>query len=146
MSNLSSFMISFCASCILLGFLYMLCPSGSMGESVKYVFCLCFLCCVLSCVTNIPKIDFSTFDSAEPQLVTEQSAAVTAQTVFATALTDADINFTKITVDANKLQSGSITISRVTVYTAATAEQVIEVIGSDSYEVCVINDVCTVFL
>lgn len=141
MNNLSVFMICFCSSCIILGFLYMLCPSGSISQSVKYVFCLCFLCCVLSCVTGLPKVDFSAFDTAdEYEVVTEQSAAATAQTVFAQALIDAGLNFRKITVDTNKLSNGSITISKVTVFTSATADQINAVIGSDSYEVSVINE------
>lgn len=141
MNNLSIFMISFCSSCILLGFLYMLCPEGSINSSVKYVFCLCFLCCVLSGITSLPKIDLTQFKTAsDAQIITEQSAAATAQTVFARALIDQNINFTKITVDTNKLQNGSITISKVTVYTAASAEQINAAIGSDSYEVCVINE------
>lgn len=141
MNNLSAFMISFCSSCILLGFLYMLCPEGSMGGSVKYVFCLCFLCCVLSGITNLPKIDLKQFQSAsDSQLVTEQSSAAVAQTVFVRALIEQNINFTKVTVDTNKLQNGSITINKVTVYTSESAEKIESVIGSDSYEVCVINE------
>lgn len=141
MNNLSVFMICFCSSCILLGFLYMLCPSGSMENSVKYVFCLCFLCCVVSCVTNLKSIDFSIFESAsDTEIITEQSASVTAQKVFTQALVDQNINFKKITVDTNKLSDGSITISKVTVYTDASAEQIIKAIGSDSYEVDVVNE------
>lgn len=141
MSNLASFMISFCSSCILLGFLYMLCPEGGMSRPVKYVFCLCFLCCVLSCVTTMPKIDFAAVDThSDTASVTEQSAAVTAQMIFTEALTAADINFSKIDVCTNKLSDGSIIISRVTVYTTASADEISAAIGSDSYEVSVINE------
>lgn len=141
MSNLSSFMISFCSSCILLGFLYMLCPDGSMSKSVKYVFCLCFLCCVLSTVIGMPKIDLGDFSqTSKSDTVTEQSAATTAQLIFTEALTRSNINFAKIEIDTNKLSDGSITISRVTVYSTVPADQIIAAIGSDSYEVCVINE------
>ena len=161
MNNLSAFAVSFCSSCILLGFLYMLCPAGSMEKSVKYVFCLCFLCCVLGCVTNLKSIDLSAFDTtSKSEIITEQSASITVGSlrrrvelqnsgefdkIFvmiadAQALTDKNIDFKKITVDTNKLSDGSITISRVTVYTCASAEQIIQAIGSDSYEVNVINE------
>lgn len=141
MNSLSSFMISFCSASIILGFLYMICPSGSMTKSVKYVFCLCFLCCILSVVTNLPKINFDAFDlESNNEIITEQTAAATAQTVFSQALVENQINFKKITVDTNKLSDGSITISRVTVYTSATAEQINSVIGTGSYEVNVINE------
>ena len=141
MSNLSSFIISFCSSCILLGFLYMLCPSGNMRSSVKYVFCLCFVCCILTGIIGMPKADFHAFNSdSDTEIVTEESAAVTAQMIFTQALSDADINFRKIEVKTNKLTDGSITISRVTVYTNESYENITAIIGSDSYEVVIINE------
>lgn len=141
MSNLSSFMISFCSCCILLGFLYMLCPSGSMQSAVKYVFCLCFVCCILSIVTGISKTGFDNVGfNTETELITEENAAVTAQIIFAKALNEQKINFRKITVDTNKLADGSITISRVTVYTDEPAEKITSAIGSDSYEVLITDE------
>lgn len=141
MNNISSFIISFCVSCILLGFLYMLCPSGSMSQSVKYVFCLCFVCCVIGTVAALPKPDFSYFESADTtEILTEQNTAVTAQSIFAEALYQEGINFTKIIVDTNKLNDGSIVISKVTVYTSESQQKIDAVIGSDSYEVDVINE------
>lgn len=141
MNNFSAFIISFCVSCILLGFLYILCPSGSMAKSVKYVFCLCFVCCVICTVVAIPKPDFSYFESTDTnEIVTEQNVAVTAQSIFAEALCQAGINFKKITVDTNKLNDGSIVISKVTVHTRESPQSINEAIGSDSYEVDVINE------
>lgn len=141
MKVFNEFVIVFCTSCIFLGFLYMLCPDGNISPSVKYIFCLCFLCCVLSSVANFKKIDFGDFASEiETDYLTEQSAAVTAQSVFETALSSQNINFTKISVDTNKLSDGSIIISKVTVYSDCEPEEIIKAIGSDSYEVCVVNE------
>ncbi len=141
MSSLSSFIISFCASCILLGFLYMLCPSGSMSASVKYIFCLCFVCCVIGTATALPTPDFSYFESTyTDEILTEKNAAVTAQTVFAEALHNKEINFTKITVDTNKLADGSIIINKVTVCTNEESQKINDAIGSDSYEVVIVNE------
>lgn len=141
MNGFSDFIIAFCSSCIFLGFIYMLCPEGSMTPSIKYVFCLCFLCCILSSVTNLKKFDFDDFSSAiKTETVTERSASVTAENVFAQALSSQNINFTKITVDTNKLSNESIIISKVTVYSDCDKEDIIAVIGSDSYEVCVVNE------
>lgn len=141
MKIFNEFVIVFCTSCIFLGFLYMLCPDGNISPSVKYIFCLCFLCCVLSCVTNLKTVDFKDFTSkGETDYLTEQSAAVTAQSVFETALSSQNINFTKISVDTNKLSDGSIIISKVTVYSDREPEEIIKAIGSDSYEVCVVNE------
>lgn len=141
MEGLNSFIISFCGSCILLGFLYMLCPSGNMSASVKYIFCLCFVCCVVGTAVSIPSPDFSYFDEAESyEILTEQNTAVTAQTVFSEALRQQNINFRKIAVDTNKSNDGSIIISKVTVYTDELPQKIYAVIDSDSYEVEVINE------
>lgn len=141
MSGLSSFIISFCSGCILLGFLYMLCPSGNMSASVKYVFCLCFICCVIGSAFTLPSPNFSYFDKAQSgEILTEQNVSVTAEAVFGEALRDSNINFRKITVDTNKTEDGSIIISKVTVYSGADEEEIIQAIGSDSYEVCVLNE------
>lgn len=141
MNTITSFIVSFCGSCILLGFLYMLCPSGSMSASVKYVFCLCFICCVIGSAFSIPNPDFETFDDVKSQdILTEQNVSVTAQTVFGEALKAENINFRKIAVDTNKMPDGSIVIIRVTVYTNESPQRVSEVIGSDSYEVVLVNE------
>ena len=141
MSGINSFIISFCGSCVLLGFLYMLCPSGNMSAPVKYIFCLCFVCCVLGTAFSIKPPDFSEFDKTEStQLLTEQNSAVAAQAVFTQALKQQNINFRKITVDTNKMTDGSIIISKITVYTSDSPQKVLEVIDSDSYEVVIINE------
>ncbi|MBR5472568.1 MAG: hypothetical protein IKU82_01115 [Clostridia bacterium] len=141
MEGLNSFITSFCGSCILLGFLFVLCPSGGMAGSVKYIFCLCFLCCVLGAAFSIKTPDFSQFSAyGSSEILSEQNAAVTAQTVFCEALRQKNINFRKITVDTNKLNDGSIIISKVTVYSSDDSSRIVEAIGSDSYKVVIINE------
>ncbi len=141
MEGLNSFIISFCGSCVLLGFLYMLCPSGSMSASVKYVFCLCFVCCIVGAAVTLPSPDFSYFDAVQGgEILTEQNTAVTAETVFSEALRQQNINFRKIAVDTNKTDDGSIIISKVTVYTDEQPQKIYAVIDSDGYEVEVINE------
>ncbi len=141
MQGINSFIISFCVSCILLGFLYLLCPTGNMSTSVKYVFCLCFVCCVVGTIVGMPNIDFSFFEkNQQMQILTEQNAAVTAQAIFCEALRQQNINFRKITVDTNKLADNSIVISKVSVYTGESPQKVIDVLASKSYEVVVINE------
>lgn len=141
MQGLNAFLISFCSSCILLGFTYMLCPSGNMSNSVKYVFCLCFVCSVIATAISIPSPNFEYFNSiGGEELLTEQNVAITAKEVFCEALTSQNINFRKIVVDTNKLQNDSIIISKVTVYTNDDAQKINQIIGSDSYEVEIINE------
>ena len=141
MSGINSFITSFCGGCILLGFLYMLCPSGSMSASVKYVFCLCFVCSVLVAVISIPSPDFSSFDKAKSNdILTEENAAVTAQLMFGEALKQKNINYREIVVNTNKLADNSIIISKVTVYSNCSAQEIIATIDSKDYEVVVINE------
>ena len=141
MNGIEFFITSFCTSCILLGFLYTLCPSGSMSNSVKYIFCLCFVCCVIGASICVNPPDFSDFDkNYDNQILTEQNVTTTAQMIFSEALTQKSINFRKITVDTNKLDDVSIGISRVMIYTSEPVETVMEIIGSDDYEVVVVNE------
>lgn len=141
MASINQFIISFCTGCVLLGFLYMLCPSGNMSASVKYVFCLCFVCCVIGAAFSMTSPDFSEFDSFETSdLLTEQNTAITAQSVFSEALRQQNISFRKITVNTNKTSDGSIFISKVTVFTSEPEQNVLAVLQSDNYEVVVINE------
>ncbi len=141
MQGINFLIIGFCVSCILLGFLYMLSPTGNMSMPVKYIFCLCFVCCVITTVINMPSPDFTFMETDKnEEILTEQNAAVTAQMIFCEALRQENINFRKITVDTNKLADNSITISRITVYTGETPQRVIQALDSDSYEVVVINE------
>ncbi|MBR6501949.1 MAG: hypothetical protein IKT42_00745 [Clostridia bacterium] len=118
----------------------MLCPAGSINKSVRYVFCLCFICCIIGVATNI-SVDFSWFNVTKTDtILTEQNVGVTAQMVFGEALKAKNINFRKIVIDTNKLNDGSIVINRVTVYTSETSQKVLDAIGSDSYEVMVVNE------
>lgn len=141
MESINYFITSFCSACVLLGFLYMLCPTGSMSTSVKYIFCMCLVCCVVGAVVKLPDIDFSIFEKTESyEILTEQNSAVVAESVFVEALRRQNINFEKITVDTNKTADGDISISKVTVYTNEQPQKIYEVIYSDSYEVEIINE------
>ncbi|MBR3969189.1 MAG: hypothetical protein IKJ93_06340 [Clostridia bacterium] len=141
MQILSSFITGFCVSCVLLGVLYMLCPTGSISSSVKYVFCLCFVCCIVATATTFPKIDFSQFEKHyNNELLTEENAAFYSKEVFSEALRQEKINFEKIDVYTNKLKDGSIVINRVEIYSNQDASKIKQIIGSKDYEVVVINE------
>ncbi|MDO4608694.1 MAG: hypothetical protein Q4B40_05840 [Clostridia bacterium] len=141
MNGINAFITSFCVSCIVLGLLFILVPKGALNKSVKYIFSLCFVCCLISSVVALPKLDFSDFDVVRNrEMVTEQNAQMTAKAVFGEALKSQNINFKKITVDTNKPSDSSIIISKVTVFTDHDAEKIVDVIGSTEYEVVVINE------
>lgn len=141
MNVFKNFVMSFSVGSIVFGCLYMLCPKGNMSKSVKYIFSLCFICCIVTAGAGISKIDFNYFEKIPNyEILTEKNASLTAQSVFEETLTQQDIIFKKITVDVNKTDTDGIVISRVTVYTNEPYEKIISLIGSDSYEVVVINE------
>ena len=99
------------------------------------------MCCVIGSVSLLKEPDLKQFNKSDASdILNEDTAAYSAQMVFCEALRQENINFKKITVDTNKLTDGSIVISRVTVYTDQDAQKVIQLIGSDKYEVKVINE------
>ena len=141
MQIFSSFITGFCVSCVLIGALYMLCPSGSMANSVKYVFCLCFVCCVLGVAIAMPKINFSYFEMREnKEILTEENTVFYAKEVFSEALFKQNINFRKIDVFTNKNKDGGIIIDRVVVYSNDDETEIKQTIDSEHYEVVVINE------
>lgn len=141
MSGFLSFVTGFCSVCILIGMLYMLIPEGTMSNAVKYMFALCFLCCVLSGTLGISEINVNNFEfAAEQTYVTEEMAAHTAEQIFSHALQSKNIVFTKIRVITDKLDGGGISIIKVIVYSSAPTEDILAVISSDDYEVSVINE------
>lgn len=140
MSAAKTFIAAFCTGAVLLGVLYILVPEGRFGRIVRYAFCLCFLSLVLSAAVKISGEDFVNFSGSAPNFDNEKLSAATAGTVFSEALTSAGINHKKITVFTDKTESGGINIIKVYVYTAAPADKVNAVIGSESYEVVVINE------
>ncbi len=141
MNTVNSFITSFCVSSIILGLLFVLVPKGALNKSVKYIFSLCFVCCIVGSAVGLKAPDFSAFEAMHnQQIITEYDASSAAQAVFCEALNSQNINFRKITVDTNKLTDGSIIISKVTVYTSDNAKKIIDAIGSDSYEVVIINE------
>lgn len=140
MSAFSSFIISVSAACVLLSALYILCPEGKLKAPIKYTFALTLLCCVcsLGSIGNKIDIDFSISDKYTG--VSVAAAEVTAENIFRSALGEEKIEFKKIEVLADKLQDGSISITSVTVYSPEPYEKIVSVIGSDAYEVVVLNE------
>lgn len=138
MNGFVSFVTAFCTSCIVLGGLYMLMPRGNMSKSVKYVFSLCFVCCIIAVPLSGTtfSLDFDIPDTQQSDI-----SASAAQLVFSEALRSADIEFSKITVVTDKSSSGSIVISEVIIYTQADESAVRAVTeNGENYKVSVINE------
>ncbi len=141
MNAVNSFIISFCVSSVILGLLFILIPKGALNKPVRYVFSLCFVCCLIGSAVGLTTPDFSNFEAAySSDFLNESNAELVLQSVFEEALASQNINFRKITLDTNKLTDGSIIISKVTVYASDDTQKIIDAIGSDSYEVVIINE------
>ncbi len=123
-----------------MGALYILMPKGKMSKAVSFAFSLAFLCLVLSAAVKLNNISLPKISQESKEFNNERLSAASAQAVFAEALASEGINFRKITVFTDKTDTGSISITKVLVFTAAGYEKVAGAIGSDSYEVVVVNE------
>lgn len=140
MNAIRSFSAAFCVSAIILGALYMLCPDGNFNRPVKFAFCICFLCSILSFAIPIKnqslKIDTDTALTENADISIKE-----AELIFERALKSENLTFKKIEVFADKNKDGSITISKVKVVTNENEQKIREVIGNpDYYEVEVTDD------
>lgn len=140
LNTVKTFITAFCTGAVVFGILYILVPKGKSSKAVRYAFCLCFLGLILSASARISSGDFKVFSRKTQDFGNEKLSAAAARTVFAEALSGAGINYKKITVFTDKTESDGINITKVYVYTPASAEEVNAVIGSDNYEVVVMNE------
>lgn len=114
MNSVLQFFASFSVAAIFIGALFMLCPEGVMSKTVKYTLSLAFICIIVSTAgitLPSPQIEIDTahsFDEAEREM-----EITFARQVYARALNSEKINFTSIEVFTNKLDDGSIIISKV---------------------------------
>ncbi len=139
MNGISSFIISVSAASVLLAAVYILCPEGTLKAPLKYTFSLAFLCCIcaLSSIGQSIDVDFSLKSAQTPDKAHAESVA---HSIFVSALREENVEFKKIEVLSDKLGDGSISISKVTVYSSESPQKITDVIGSDAYEVVVKNE------
>lgn len=143
MSGLTSFFTAFCAGCILIGALYIICPEGNIGKSVKYVFSLVFLIIIISAANiSIKKIDFD-FETASADTVSQENMQIaSAEYIYSYALTKENINFHKITVCTDKTEDGSIVINKVIIFSNEEKNKIIKALDvlAEVREVEIINE------
>ena len=141
--SLSAVLTAFCAACVFIGALYILCPEGAMSKPVKYLLSLVFLVSVIASaglVTDNNAADIPTF--SEQVIDTEQLDAANAELVFTYALKAGGIDFSKISVYTDKTADGSISISKVLIYSKQSREEILGVLGTaaEKTEVEIINE------
>ena len=136
----TAFVSAFCIGSVILGVLYILVPDGKLNKAVSYAFSIALLCVVLSGAVKLSDVQIPGVSESRSDFDNERLSAASAEMVFAEALSREKINFSKITVFTDKSGSGGISITKVFVYTAESADRVNSAIGSDIYEVVVINE------
>lgn len=131
MRALRDFSAAFCTVCAVTGGLYMLCPEGAARRAVKYVFSLIFLICVVSAIPGLRSIRAEIPEVREETQITEEMRTAAARLTFEAALRNAGIEFTKISLSTDKSEDGSIKITKVTVASSASSEDIREALGGE---------------
>lgn len=143
MSSISSAICGFCAACVFIGALFMLCPDGALSKSVKYTLSLVFLLAVISAAgIGVKNFDADFFKTEQTDISTEQLTELNIRLVFEETLRKNGINFEEISVFTDKLETGGISITKVIIRSDCEKEKIFEVLGnvSNSVEVEVINE------
>ena len=139
---MTQFVISFCAGCILIGSLYIICPEGNISKTVKAVFSLVFLVIIIS-AANIPlkSIDLDFSPTTETANFNDMQITA-AEYVFSYTLSQQNINFSKIQLFTDILDDGSIVITKVVITSSEPKEKIINALGAlvINREVEIINE------
>lgn len=126
MNFFSTFVASFCAACVFIGGLFILCPSGAMSRSVKYIFTLVFVLTVISAAAiAVGKWEYQKFDFTTTVPESEELDINTARYVYAAALQKSGIDFSEITVCTDKTTSGGISISKVIICSDCESQRIL---------------------
>lgn len=121
----------------------MLAPDGAVSKSVKYLLTLVFILSVISAASVTTKnSDFEPIEFSSVGIDTSFLDEETARFIFESALKSNKIEFSKITVCTNKTESGSISISKVIIYSDCPSDKILTALGglSENIEVVVEND------
>ena len=139
----ASFITAICAASVCLGALYIICPKGKMEKSVKYIFSLCFLLIIIAAAgMTVKKADFSFTSSYKNTIESKEIEIAAAKYTYGLALKNAGIDFSQILVYTDNLSDGSISISKVIVYSDCDRQRIIAAFGNaaENFEVEVINE------
>ena len=142
MTRLSDFFITFCVSAIFIGALLIICPSGQISKSVKYILSLVFTLLIIS---SALKIDFDlnlTPNNNEISSHTEALDTQSAEYVYGRCLKAANIEFSKISVLTNKTDDDSIVISKVLIFSKEDKNKILSALSlvAQNFEVEIINE------
>ena len=138
MSEFSSFAISFCGVCVATGGIHMLIPEGKMTKTVKYVIVLTLISALIGVFAVNFNFEFQTGAASDLDAEYRDEKLVTA--VFENALNMNNVKFEKIVIFTDKSKEGSITITKIQIYSAESRERIMSAIGNgNEYEVEIIE-------
>ena len=142
MTRLSDFFITFCVSAIFIGALLIICPSGQISKSVKYILSLVFTLLIIS---SALKIDFDLNLTPNNNAISSHTEALDTQSaayVYGQCLKAANIEFSKISVLTNKTEDGSIVISKVLIFSKEDENKILSALSlvAQNFEVEIINE------
>ena len=143
MNFIYSVLTAFCAACIFIGTLYILCPDGAISKSVKYLLSLVFLVSVIAAANVVvKKSDVKIPAVTTPEINTQNLDSTNAELFYSYLLNRAGIEFSKISVYTDKSDDGSIIISKVLIYSNQSREEIIKVLAdaAENTEVEIINE------
>ena len=120
----------------------MISPDGVMSKSVRYILGLVFLLSIVTATglsVKTPQFNF-TFEEETIQSSDDLDNA-NAEYIFKSALKNAGIEFSEITVCTDKLDNGRRVINKVIIRSDCERERILSVLGNTTgYEVEIINE------
>ena len=142
MTRLSDFFITFCVSAIFIGALIIICPSGQISKSVKYILSLVFSLLVIS---SVLKIDFDLNFTPDKNSISSHTEALevkSAEYVYSHCLKAENIEFSKISVLTNKTDDDRIVISKVLIFSKEDKNKIFLALSAvaQNFEVEIINE------
>ena len=143
MNWFKSFVTAFCTAGICFGALFIICPSGKMERSVKYVLSLCFLVIIVTVAgVGIKNADLEFKFDTETMIETENIDNATVKYVFSKVLRDAGINFKEILTFTDNDGKNGISCTKVKIVTDCSKERVVSALGGEieGFEVEVVDE------
>lgn len=119
----------------------MLCPKGAVEKTVKYLFSLIYIICIISAAPGLKQLGASFRPSEGDIEISREMREAAARLTIEAALSTAKIDFEKITLYTDKTEDGSIRINKVTVVSSASEEEIREALGGEdtAYKIEVIS-------
>ena len=140
MKGIISFITVFCAGGVLLGALYILIPEGSFKKPLKYVFGVCFVCCIVSFIPVFSNMDITADIQPQTTESARNAGVYAARITLQTALDKAGIAYKSVEIVPRYDERGRAVFLSVTVVSNDDPRKIADVLENENIEVSVINE------